>query len=248
MPRRRRDGGDRRGVTSPLRPWVSPAGRAAWLQPREGAPARARSHGQRAVRSDVSDQRKEAGRPAAHHRAPYPCQLQGTRSDSQSIPPHSRARPSRALRRTRMTGRWQRRRQQKTRPPAPSAHRRQPQTSWTGPQRSVSMETPGGHVTRLSAQLPLPSVRLPAVCPPSRPAPSRPRPFAPPRPCPAERPRLRPASSALPPPRARPGGEQGRRGRPELGENLGRKERGQRAGPEPPEPGLPATPQSGRGK
>lgn len=50
-------------------------------------------------------------------------------------------------------------------------------------------------------------------------------------------------------PRARSRGqEQGRRGRLQPSVNLRRKERGQRAGPEPPEPGLPATPQSGRGK
>ena len=59
---------------------------------------------------------------------------------------------------------------------------------------------------------------------------------------------MRAASSALPPRRAPLWGAWGRRRRVEEGASLRRKERGQRAGPEPPETRLPATPLSGRGK
>lgn len=103
-------------------------------------------------------------------------------------------------------------------------------------------------MTASDDQLPLPSARGPAFGPPSGPAPSAPASFAQHRPFPAESLRLRTAFSALPPSRALPGEERGRRRRLEKSMKLRRKERRQRAGPEAPEPRLPATPQSGRGK
>lgn len=110
------------------------------------------------------------------------------------------------------------------------------------------METLWDHVRYLDDQSSLASARGAAFCPPSGSAPGRPRLRGSAPLFPAESPRLRIVSRALPASRALPGEEQGRRGRLEPSVNLRGKERGQRAGPEPPEPGLPATPQSGRGK
>lgn len=108
------------------------------------------------------------------------------------------------------------------------------------------METLWDHVRHLDDQSPLTGARGTAFCAPSCSAPYRPRLLGSAPLFPAGSPRLRTASSALLASRALPGEEQGRRGRQEPSVNLRRKERGQRAGPEPPEPGLPATPQRKR--
>lgn len=103
-------------------------------------------------------------------------------------------------------------------------------------------EPPGDHVTRSGNQSPLTSARGRAFCPPGRPRLLR---SAPPLFCRESAPAQCPARAHR---RARSPRSAGAAWGVEESANLRRKKLGQRAGPEPPEPRLPATPQNGRGK
>lgn len=133
-------------------------------------------------------------------------------------------------------------------PPVPiAANLRTPSPGWTAEKRCYRNPLAITWRPRTTNCL-LPLLAAPLSALPPAPPPPAPASFAQPRPFPAESPRLRTATSALPPSRALPGEEWGRRRRLEKSMKLRRKERRQRAGPEAPEPRLPATPQSGRGK
>lgn len=183
-----------------------------------------------------------------HHLASYSCRPQGTWSHSQSIPPLRQVRASWTLRGTRMTGRWLRRVATKAKATRPQC----PLQPTSDPLDRTAEKRFYGNPLRSREALGRPIAFC--RCPRRRFRPSlmlRPRPPPPPWPRPFFLRRVR--ACALCPARSQPrarsrGQEQGRRGRLQPSVNLRSKERGQRAGPEPPEPGLPATPQSGRGK
>jgi hypothetical protein len=128
-----------------------------------------------------------------HHSATYSCQLQGTRSCSQSIPPTQQVRSGRTSLRTPITGRW-RQRQQKPGPPARSAHSRQPKSPPRLDRRKAFLwELLGNHVMFEGSQLPFSSAlarpRLLRKAPPlscGRPAPAYCVPHAPWRALPGE--------------------------------------------------------------
>lgn len=112
-----------------------------------------------------------------------------------------------------MTGRWWR--QQKARPPAPSAHRRQPKTPVDRTAEKRFYGNPGDHVRRPDNQLRLTSAAAPLSALPSAPPPPAPAFFAPPRPS-AESLRMRTASGARSRSFALPGEATGRCGWLEL--------------------------------